>query len=165
MIHEEQHQSAAGEQKPPSAREIIEQIGNEMQIYALENPTLNHNENSVRVSRGDFSRFLQISNTVLLHVIMSISPADDQNDLPFWHCSMSLISKESGRAKTFQLWTARDKQNIRRLLPQFLGNRGKAETEGYMKTKTALHCHRDLTREELELIGWKSPVTSGGLGL
>jgi len=132
--------------------DFIKQISEPMQEYALANAHLTHSAHFEGIKTGDFSKFIAIQKTVYLHVILTISPAENEVDAPFWHCSMSLVSKETGTPKTIGLWTKGERENIRKLLPSFLGERGLKYTQGFMKTKTALHCHRYLRTEELEMV-------------
>jgi hypothetical protein len=136
--------------------EFIQSIAEPMQEFALANSTLTHSEHCKAVVSGIFSRLIQIKNTIILHIIMMISPDEDESNKPFWHCSISILSSESRKPKTYGLWTNRERINIRQTLPLFLGDRGLIDTQGFMQTKTALHCHRDLTTGELQTIGWNN---------
>lgn len=132
--------------------EVVEEIANPMREHALLNFYPSVDQMNEAIKRGEFSRFLKVQNTVGFHVIMTISPADNEKDAPFWHCSISIISTASGKAKTLNLWTKREMLNIRNLLPEFFGTCGLKNTQGFMRTKTALHCYRNLTPEEIQII-------------
>lgn len=167
-MHEQKHNEPGTEQQTedfssgangnkPTREEQIRLIAEPMQEYALANPILTHAAHAEAARKSDFSKFLEIKNTVVLHVRLTISPSDDDAaQPPFWHCSMSLISPASGRAKSYVLWTRRERDFVRELLPKFLGKRGMKHLQSFTNTKTALHCQRDLSPEEMANISWES---------
>ncbi len=155
QIHAENKPSTAAPQTA-SGENTIERIAEPMRRRALENPTLSIEENKAAVMTGKFSNLLKIGNTAFMHLILTVSPAERETDEPFWHCSMSFISASTGRPKTVELWTAREMKNVKRLLPLFLGDVGLTHTQDFARTKTAVHCYRNLTVSELKQINWRS---------
>lgn len=138
----------ADEPKKQTRAEAIREISEPMRRYALSNPCLDAGDIDALVLSGRFSRFLQTQNISGIHVLLTVSPSDAGAPPLFWHCSMSLVSIGSGRPKTFILWTARERRNVRDLLTGFLGESGVPKTDSFMRTKTALHITRGLTAEE-----------------
>jgi hypothetical protein len=136
-------------QIPPGAAESIKEISKAMQDYAFANPALTYESHVEAILTGNFSKFFKINSTLLLQVILTISPSESKDRTPFWHCSMSIVSAETKTPKTVGLWTRRERSKVRALLPQFLGERGLIETQGFMQTKTALHCYRKLIGSDL----------------
>lgn len=137
-----------------SADAIIEELSAQMRSTALNNPILNVEQIEAFIATGRYRQVLKIQNTVFLSVLLSISPSEDVQNEPFWHCSMALLSAASGKPKSTELWTKREMVNVKRLLPRFLGDAGVKESGEILRYKTALHCFRDLTASELEEIGW-----------
>lgn len=154
-VHENQHtKNRSIEQETKKNREqIIREIAGPMQQFAFQNPHFTHEENQKGVLSGNFSKIIPIKNVQAIHVIMTISPADEISDKPFWHVSMSLIAP-NGKPKTMLFWSKRELRLIKELLPKFLSLCGLPFTDGFLRTKTALHIHRDLTADELEQTGF-----------
>lgn len=154
---QEQETKDTPKNEKPSDLEIIRTTGEEMQSFALEHPILTH-EAHVELSRsGEFSKVIPAGKMIALHVRLTISPSDEETVIPpHWHLSMSLISLGSGKPKTYQLWMKRERTFAVWVMPQFLGERGVISTQYFSNTKTALHCYRDLSANELKTIGWKS---------
>lgn len=137
----------------PSREMIVAQIAEPMRAFAVENPCLTHEAVNAAAVSGKFSRFVRVKNTLAIYVLLTISPSERETDAPFWHCSMSLVSAATGRPKTVGLWTTAELKNIRRLLPEFLGEAGDKDTQGFLRTKTALHCCRNMTAAEVKQLG------------
>jgi hypothetical protein len=161
-MHENKHKAPdtsnlpGAENHQPTFEELLNSTAESMQAFALANPTLDQEELEKGIQEGIYSQFLKIQSTVYLHILLTISPADKETERPFWHCSMSLVSVESGNPKTFLLWTTRERARIKELLPKCLVNRGTVPSN-YMQTKTALHFCKTLTDDELKIIGWAEP--------
>jgi len=129
-------------------KKLIREIAEPMQKTALENPCFTHEENKQAILEGIFSKYLKISNTKAIQVILSISPSDDLTEF-FWHISMSIISIPKGVAKSVVLWTKNERQNISGWLVEFLGDVGDKKTQSFGKTAKAMHCYRNLTEGEM----------------
>lgn len=160
-MHEQKHtvpdekNLPGAENAQPSRAEILQSIAESMQEFAIANPAPNQQALEKGIQDGLYSKLLKIQKTVVLHIILTISPPEKETELPFWHCSMSLVSAESAKPKTLVLWTKSERTRIKELLSNFLDNRGTVPS-GYMKTKTAMHFYKTLTEPELKIIGANS---------
>lgn len=131
--------------------EFIKEIAEPMRKTALKNVYFTHEQNGAAVLSGKFSQYLRIGNTIAIQVILNISPSDDLSEM-FWHISMSIISYPNGVAKTVNLWTKNEKQNISGLLVEFLGDCGNKNSQRFGRTAKALHCYRDVSEAEMAKI-------------
>jgi hypothetical protein len=165
MMHEQIHAHAHAQAEPnpeteqqqeqpeilsrSKAEEVIRQVSAAMRAAALAAPTFTHHENERAVMSGKFSAYLPLTSGFGIYAVFTISPSNDETEI-FWHCSMSLVNPRSHRAKTFQLWTKRERQMVKNLLRKFLDGAGNKTDEHFLQTKTALHLSRGLTGAELE---------------
>lgn len=134
--------------KPPTRMETINAIAEPMRDFALANPCRTHIQNYDAVVSGRFARLVKIKQTVNIFLIVTIAPNDDETEL-FWHCSMSLCSSTSGNQKSVALWTRREHLMIRKLLKEFLHGVGIAGSEVFNRTKSAIHCGKNLGHWEM----------------
>lgn len=160
-MHEKSHESVAASaraseesKQPKTLSDAAREFGREMRDYAFAHPALTHADQVEFAKSGKFSRLLNLSPVAAIHVMLTVSPSDDPADpLLFWHVSMSYVSRLSGRPKTVELWTSGEHRRVRKLLPEFLGDAGAANSEAFLRTKTALHCSRHFTDKEMTRIG------------
>lgn len=136
-------------QRKLSLDEQIKPIGAKLRDRAAKHCYLTHEENNAAIVKGEFSQLLRLNNTTALHVILTVSPADIEGDDPFWHCSISIVSTGRGKAKTVNLWTKKESKIVRVILPMMFGDAGRSDSQGFLRTKTAPHCYRGLTAQEL----------------
>ncbi len=132
--------------------ELLNEVGEPMKLFAFENPCFTREAAEESLAAGEFSQSVSAGNTVAVRVALIISPVENISEILSWHSSASIYSKSSGKAKSVLLWTANEKQNVRQILEEFLGDCGLLYTRKYFQTKTAIHLSQLLTDEEMHLI-------------
>jgi len=119
--------------------------------YALANPIAKCEDLPAAIGTGNFGRGFEYNNVTILSLIITVGPYDD-HDGAFWHASLSFRSAASMKAKSFALWTKKEKQLARDILLFLLQKVGQRTTAVTGYKKISMHCYKELTDEEKNLI-------------